>query len=83
MPQKRKQERKDRQPSRLEKNLMRALGLKDVRQLDALLQKAPDPRVELENQPPDEQLDQLERELEEEELSSSLSSRFGLSRPPT
>ncbi len=47
---------------------MRALDLKDMSQLDKLLAKPPDPRVELENQPPDEQYELLEMELEKESL---------------
>jgi uncharacterized RDD family membrane protein YckC len=45
----------ERQPSPLEKRLMAALALKDVRELDRLLEKSPEPGLELENTPPKEE----------------------------
>lgn len=57
----------ERQLSPLEERLMRALGLKDVRELDEMLAKPSDSNVELGNEPPEEKHELLEREYEEQD----------------
>jgi hypothetical protein len=57
----------EREPTSLEKRLILALGLENVHELDGLLAKPPSPTVELENGPPDEAYELLEKEYEEQD----------------